>query len=220
MPICSPCAGHPRAEEVLVARADRDLRTWASTPRERVVVAHARPGRSPRPARCATTGVRPSRPRRRSTMASAPQGRSWQEENVASSQLRAGDRPGVEHRAGRVGVVAPVDGVVGAVGIDASRRPGRRRSCGRRIPSGRRGSRPSGSSDGVALVQRAVADLLDVGAVGVHREQVAHDVPVAHAVLRLAGRGEQDPAVGQVDRVDVGQAGAEGELRQAACRRR
>ena len=67
----------------------------------------------------------------------------------------------------------------------------------------------------MALVQRAVADLLDVRPVGVHREQVAHDVPVAHAVLRLAGRGEEDAAVGQVDRVDVGDAGAEGQLPQA-----
>ena len=65
--------------------------------------------------------------------------------------------------------------------------------------------------------QRAVPDLLDVGPVGVHREQVAHDVPVAHAVLRLARRTEHDPIVRQVDRIDVRDPRAERQLPQPAA---
>ena len=125
--------------------------------------------------------------------------------------LRAGNRPGVEHRAGRVRVVAPVDGVVGPVGIGDPNALGVAKIAVHVFPAVVDHA-PVGQQGRMALVQRAVADLLDVRAVGVHREQVAHDVPIAHAVLRLAGRGEENPAVSQIDRVDVRQPGAEGQL--------
>jgi len=61
-----------------------------------------------------------------------------------------------------------------------------------------------------------VAELADVRAVGVHHEQVSHQVALAGDVLRLAGRAESNLAVGQVDGLDVGHAGREGELRDLA----
>ena len=132
---------------------------------------------------------------------------------IGQQQVRARNRAVVQHRAGRVRVVAPVDGVVGAVGIAAPDPLGIAEIAVDVFPAVV--NDPAvGQQRGVALVQRAVADLLHVGAVGLHREQVAHDVPVAHAVLGLAGRREQDAAVGQVDRVDVGQAGSERDLPQ------
>ena len=51
--------------------------------------------------------------------------------------------------------------------------------------------------------QGALADLVNVRAVGLHAIQIPHDVDVAHAVLRLARGGKEDVAVGEVKRVDV-----------------
>ena len=131
----------------------------------------------------------------------------------ADHLLRAGDGAGFQLRPRRLGAVAVIDDMVGAVGI------GRPQAL--RIAEIAIDILPAvvdhaavGQQRGVSLVQRAVADLLDVGPVGLHREEVAHDVPVAHAVLGLAGRREEDLAVGQVDRVDVGDARAEGQLLQ------
>jgi hypothetical protein len=55
----------------------------------------------------------------------------------------------------------------------------------------------------VPFKQSAAADLMDVGALAFHPEQVAHDVAVAQAILRLAGGGEDDASVWQIDQIDV-----------------
>ena len=53
------------------------------------------------------------------------------------------------------------------------------------------------------LEERALADLVDVSPVGLHAEQIRHDVPVAAAILRLAGRGKRDRVIREVKRVEV-----------------
>jgi hypothetical protein len=66
----------------------------------------------------------------------------------------------------------------------------------------------------VALVECALADLMDVGAVGVHAKEVAHYVAVAHAILRLARRGENNAVIGQIQRIEVRYAECTGKLPQ------
>jgi hypothetical protein len=74
---------------------------------------------------------------------------------------------------------------------------------------------PVGHHRAVSLEERGLADLVDVGAVAAHPEEVAHDVAVAPAVLRLARGGEDDVAARDVDRVDVEDALLRGQLLQA-----
>ena len=127
--------------------------------------------------------------------------------------LGAGDRPGVEHRTRAVCAVAPVDGRVGPVGTHAPHALGVAEVAVHVLPAVVQ--HPAvGRQRSVALVQRAVPDLMNVRSVGVHHEQVAHDVPVAHAILGLPRGSEEDAAVGQVDGVDVGDTRAERKLHQ------
>ena len=60
--------------------------------------------------------------------------------------------------------------------------------------------------------QCALSDLVNVGTVCLHTEQIGHDVPVAHAELGLARGGEHDIAVWQVQRVDIDDARLAGNL--------
>ena len=180
---------------------------------ERVVVPLSRPDRSRRPARCGPRAVRPSSPTlpiddgQRAPRPIVAGGES------ADEQLRPGNRAVIEHGARRVRVVAPVDGVVGAVGITDPGALGVAEVAVDVLPAVV--DDPAvGQQRRVPFEQRAVPDLLDVGSVGVHREQVAHDVPVAHAVLRLARRAEHDDAVGQVDRIDIADTCPKGQLPQ------
>ena len=64
----------------------------------------------------------------------------------------------------------------------------------------------------MAFEEGVLADLVDVGAVGLHAVEVGHDVSVAHAELGLAGGREDDTVVGEVQGIDVGDAASEGEL--------
>ena len=63
-----------------------------------------------------------------------------------------------------------------------------------------------GQDGGVSLEERGDADLVDVRAVRLHAVEVAHDVAVAHAVLRVARGREHDVAVRQERGVDVAHA--------------
>ena len=106
------------------------------------------------------------------------------------------------HRAGRGGVVAPIDRVAGAVRIDRPERLGVAEVAVHVFPAVVEDA-SVGHQRAVAFEERALADLVDVGAVGLHAEEVGHDVPVAHAVLRLARGGEHDRAVRQVKRIEI-----------------
>ena len=108
-------------------------------------------------------------------------------------------------------MVHEVDLVVGAVGVAGPEALGVAEVAIHVLPAVVEDAAVGGQG-AVALVERAAPDLVDVRAVAVHPKDIAHDVAVAHAVLRLAGRREGDAAVGQIERVDVGDAGAEGEL--------
>ncbi len=116
--------------------------------------------------------------------------------------LRAGDRPGVDHPAGRGRVVSPQEGVVRAVRAAEPHALGVAEVAVHVFPPVVHDG-PVGHEGGMPLVERAVAHLVHVGPAGVHPEEVAHDMAVAHAELGLAGGGEDDAAVGQVARVDV-----------------
>ena len=131
-----------------------------------------------------------------------------------NEQFGAGNRPGIEHGTWRVGVVSPIDRVIGAVGVHGPGALGVAEIAIDVFPPVVEDS-SVGQEHGMSLVQRAMTDLLDVGSVGIHGVQVAHDMPVAHAVLRLTRGGEADPAVGQVDWVDVGKPLSERQLSQA-----
>ena len=111
--------------------------------------------------------------------------------------LRAGDDARVEHAAGRPRIVAPVHRVVGAVRKDRPKPLGVAEVAVHVLPAVVEDA-AVGREAAVPLEQRALTDLVDVGAVGLHAEQVAHDVAVAHAVLRLARRGERDGVIRQV----------------------
>jgi len=205
-------AGHPRTQEDLVGQRIRVFVLGVHA-RERVVIALAdqfdRVGRPSSQHRLASVQAQASvddgqRPPR--TIVAGGE--------VGQQQVRARNRPVVQHRAGRIRVVAPVDGVVGAVGAAAPH--------ALRVAEIAVDVLPAiiddpavGQQRGVAFVQRAVTDLLHVGTVGFDRKQVAHDVPVAHAVFGLARGGEEDLAAGQIDGVDVAHAGAERQLHQA-----
>ena len=128
----------------------------------------------------------------------------------------AGNRPGLDLRPRRGRVVAVVDRVVRAVGIASPEPLGIAEIAVHVLPA-IVDHPPVGQHRAVPFVQRAVADLPEVGPVGADGKQVAHDVPVAHAVLGLAGRGEEDAAVRQVERIDVGNARAARELSQSAA---
>ena len=67
----------------------------------------------------------------------------------------------------------------------------------------------------MSLKERRDADLVDVRAVRLHAVEVAHDVAVAHAVLRVARGREHDAAVRQECRIDVAHALRARELLQA-----
>ena len=205
-------AGHARAEEVPLRKRigvlvlDREVRVAVvvafADPVDRAGRPRADDGRAavePQPA--VDDGDRPPRP----VVARGERGQQ---------PFGAGDRPVVEHGAGGVRVITPVHGVVGAVGIDGPDALGVAEVAIDVLPAVVDHA-AVGQQRRVPLVQRAVADLLDVGPVRLHHEQVAHDVPVAHAELGLPRGSEQDPPVGKVDRVDVGDAAVERELLQA-----
>ena len=131
-------------------------------------------------------------------------------------QLGSGHHPRVNHRAGRRGVVAPEDGVRGAVRVHGPQRLGVAEIAIHVFPSVI--ENPAiGHQGGVAFEERALADLVDVGAVGLHAKEVGHDVPVAHAILRLAGRGKHDAAVRQIQRIEIVHVRSERQLLQAAA---
>ena len=67
----------------------------------------------------------------------------------------------------------------------------------------------------MSFKERALSDLLDVGAVRVHLVEIAHDMAVAHAVFRLARGREDDFSRGEISGVDIGGAGYEGELAES-----
>ena len=132
-------------------------------------------------------------------------------EDADELRVVVGERPRVDHAAGGRRVVAPVDFMLRAVGV--------------RDPDALRVAEVAvdvfpavvddasvGKERGMSFKERAFADLLDVGAVRVHLVEVAHDVAVAHAVFRLAGRGEDDFARRKIDGVDIAGALDEGEL--------
>ena len=62
---------------------------------------------------------------------------------------------------------------------------------------------PIGQNRAVPLEERALADLVNVGAIRIHTKKVRHDMPIAHAVLRLPRRRKNDPAIRKIDRVDI-----------------
>ena len=72
-----------------------------------------------------------------------------------------------------------------------------------------------GKDRGVSLEERGDADLVDVRAVRLHAVEVAHDVAVAHAVLRVARGREHDVAIRQEDGIDVAHALRTRELPEA-----
>ena len=74
-----------------------------------------------------------------------------------------------------------------------------------------------GQQRAVALEQRALADLMNVGPVRFHAKQVGHDMPVAHAILRLARGRKGDCAVRQIQRINVRHAPGKGQLAQAGA---
>ena len=118
------------------------------------------------------------------------------------AEQRARNDPRVEDRAGRPRVVAVVECVLGTVGI--------RRPQTKRRPVGAVHVFPAvvedpaiGHDRRARIIEIVATDLADVGAVGVHDEQVGLDVPVAAAVFDVARAGEHDLAVGQVGGIDV-----------------
>ena len=132
----------------------------------------------------------------------------------ADDVFRAGDLLCVQNSARRRNIVAPEDQVGRAVRV--------------RDPESLRVAEVSvhvlpavvndaavGKEGGMPFKERTVSDLVHVGTVGFHREEIAHDVTVAHAEFRFARAGEKDPSVGKVDRIDVAHPASERDLAQA-----
>ena len=209
-------ARHPRAQEVLAGERIR-IFVLGLHAFERIVVADAhqvdrgrRPGANHGPLQVEPQAAIDDRQR-------AP-GPVMARGKDANELLRAGNRPGVEYGPRRVGVVLPVDRVPGAVRVDGPHALGVTEIAIDVFPAVVEDA-AVGQQRGVAFVQRVVADLLQVRAVGIHGVQVAHDVAIAHAILRLTGGGETDAAVGQIDRIDVREPAPERQLPSAAMGR-
>ena len=66
-------------------------------------------------------------------------------------------------------------------------------------------------------MKSAVSHLDDIGSIGIHEKQVAHDMAVAHAELGFAGAGENDRSIGQIQRINVADIIGKGELFQIAA---
>ena len=127
--------------------------------------------------------------------------------------LRPGDGTRVDDTPGRRRIVPPVDSVVRAVRVDRPQALCVTEVAVHVLPAvvenaAVRQKRP------VPLEQRALPDLVDVGAVRRHAEQVRHDVAVAHAVLRLPTGGKNDRVIGEVQRVNVRNSGRRRKLAQ------
>ena len=116
--------------------------------------------------------------------------------------IGTGKNTGVDHAAGGGGVVPPEEFVFRPVGIRRPK-PLRVAEVAVDVLPAVVEDPPVGEQAPVPLEEGTFADLLDIGPVVVHHEQIAHNVTIAHAVLRLARRGEQNPPVGEVDRVDI-----------------
>ena len=106
---------------------------------------------------------------------------------------RIGECARAQHAAGRDGVVAPEQRVVRAVRV-AGPESLRVAVVAVHVLPAVVEDASVGEDGGVPLEERRSADLVDVRAVGLHLEEVAHDVAVAHAVLRLTRGGENDVA--------------------------
>jgi len=120
----------------------------------------------------------------------------------ADHLVRAGDRPAVEHGWRTGHVVGPVESVAGPVRVHRPQ-PLRIAVVAVHVFPAVVQHAPVRQQAGVALEQRALADLVDVCAVAVHPVQVRHDVHVAVAVFRLTRAGEDDLPVRQIQRIDV-----------------
>gem|GEM_PF-6466607 len=134
----------------------------------------------------------------------------------AEHLLCARDGYRIEDGPRRLRVVAPIHGVVGAVRVDGPEALGIPEIAVHVFPAVVE-EPPVGEQGRLAFEERALAYLPDIGAVTVHPVQVAHDVTVAHAVLGLAGGGEHNVAVRQVQRIDVADAWGEGQLPESGA---
>jgi len=117
--------------------------------------------------------------------------------------FRARDGPGIDNTAGRPRIVAPIDRLICAVRIHRPKPLGIPEIAIHILPaiveySSVRHERR------MALVQRALSNLMDVGSISIHPKKVAHNVTVTHAILRLTRRRENDAVIRQVQRIKIG----------------
>ncbi len=117
-------------------------------------------------------------------------------------QVAPRDGPSIEHGPGRRGIIAPVNGVLGSIGV-ANPEPLRVAKIPVHILPARVEDAPIGQQRGMPLKERTPPDLVDIGPILIHPEEIAHDMSVAHTVLGLAGGGENDAPVIQINRVDI-----------------
>ena len=207
--------GHPRAQEVLVAQRIRAL--VLGVDRDEAVAVetaagpHAldrvrRPGADHRLAAVQAALAVDDGQR-------APQAKVMHPEH-AQHLLRAGNESRIVDRAGRGGVVAPIDRLVRAVGIDGPDAVGVAEVAVHVFPAGIQDA-AVGRQRAVVVEQVVLADLVDVRSVRFHAEQVRPVIAAALVVLRLPRRGEHDPLVGQIEGIEVRHARRRGELPQS-----
>ena len=114
----------------------------------------------------------------------------------------ARNHTGVNDRSGGRRVVAPVDRLVGSIGVH---RPQRLRIAEVPVhifPAIVQDTAVGGDVRG-PIEQGVLGDLVDIGPVGLHTVKIAHDMPVAHAILGFARGGKHDAVVGQIQGVQV-----------------
>lgn len=122
-----------------------------------------------------------------------------------------GNDAGIHHGARRPGIVAVVESMTGAVRINGPEAEGGAEMTIHVLPAVVEDAAVR-HQRGMALKQNVVSDLDQIPSLGIHAEQVAHDVAVAVTVLGLTRRGDNDVAVGQKHGIDVADFLTMGEL--------
>ena len=212
-----PLAGHAGTEEMAVAERPRGF-VLGPKPVESVAI------KSPAVAELPANTGRPRAQDGGGTVV----GHAWVDDGqrpphvvvmcAQDAQERAGtgNRPAVVDRRGVGRVVAVHCGLVGPVGVHGPERVRIAEIAVHVFPSLVENAAVR-QKDALVLEQRALGDLVDVGAVRIHTEQVGSDILAAHVVLRLPRGREHDAVVGQVDGVKIAHVRGERQLALAGA---